>query len=173
MNSVQEIKSYLATLDAGKARFKVAESYSNLEMEIDEWATKRDLVSTGKTPLEFFIANALERHFDKENKKMIIYTDNVTNGLSTFIYDTVLEMAEETSHVAQPKRTNAYKDIVLVTRLNCREELFINDMLPVINYYYKAKTDTKNNEMDMVVHKNNVQALFNALRKKYGSKKNM
>lgn len=172
MNSIEEIKTYLSTLDAGKAIFKVNFDYSCLQMELSDWTTKTNLLNSGTTPLEFHIANKIERYYDKETRKMTINTENVIGGLSTFIYDTVLEMADDTSNVSQPKRTNAYKDIVLVTKLNCREDVFINDMLPVINYYYKAKTDS-NNELDMVVHKNNVQALFNVLRKKYGSKKNM
>jgi len=168
MNSVQEIKDFVNNIDPGKARFKISTLYNSLYLETEDWKAKNDLVAGGTGPLDFYISSNLQRSINKETRKMVVDVDNIINNLNNFIYNTVVEMADETSPVQQPKRTNAYKDMVLVAKLNCREELFINDMLPVINYYYKAKTDSNNNEMDMVVHKNNVQALFNALRKKHG-----
>jgi hypothetical protein len=81
-------------------------------------------------------------------------------------YTMMVEMAIETSPSDQPKRTSLYKDIVQIAYTHKKEESFINDILPILNYYYQQKTDSKD-KSDMTVHNNNVQALFNILRKKY------
>jgi hypothetical protein len=173
MNSIQEIQTKMLATDPGKAVFSVTRFYDSMMLEIGNWEAKEELRNAAVTPVDIFMVTNLERVFNRETKKMEVKIDNMLSKLQDFIYYVTVDMAEETSPVNQPKRTNAYKDMVLLAKTNCREEAFINDILPIVNYYYKAKTDTNNDEMNMVVHKNNVQALFNVLRKKHGSKKNM
>ena len=106
----------------------------------------------------------LERSYDISSKTLKINIDRLMPQLHDFIQDNITKLATETSLTDKPKRTNAYKEIVEIAYTHKRDEIFINDVLPIINYYNKSKTDNT----DIKIHMNNVQALFNILRKKYG-----
>ena len=168
MNNIEEIKDFVSNIDCGYAVFAINRNHSTLELKLPEFHARMAL-NDSKNPLEVFISNSIDREFDKETRKLKVVFDSLMPKLCDWIQSRLIEMAMETSPSNQPKRTGAYKEMDMCCRINKREEVFINDALPIINYYYKAKTESKENNMNMVVHNNNVQALFAALRKKHGS----
>ena len=74
----------------------------------------------------------------------------------------------KTSPAEQPKRTKAYKGMRDVAYTNIEDNAFIDDIMPVLNYWHQSKTNTTDSET-MKVHKNNTFALLEILRKKYGN----
>lgn len=167
LNSVEEVRQFLTTIECGEPIFTINTSYNNsVSLALTEWKQKEELRKSDDAIL-YFIGNSIDRSYNIEDKTLKIDAERVLSELGDYIYNTVIDMARETSTSDQPKRTLAHKDIQQIAYIHRSEELFINDVLPIINYYYQQKTDSKDKQ-DMVVHQNNVQALFGIIRKKYG-----
>lgn len=166
LNSIEEIRQFLTTIKCGEPIFTINVGYSDsISLVLEDWVEKEELKKSGDTILEY-IGHSIERSYDNESKSLKVDVERVHSKMSDYIYNTIVDMARETSTSDQPKRTLAYKEIVEIAYQNKREEVFQNDILPILNYYYKVKTESTN-KSDMVVHNNNVQALFTILRKKY------
>lgn len=175
MNSIAEIRAFLETIDCGEAVFSVGPGFggrslghNGISMALKDWELKADLTKS-IDPILNVIGYHLERKYDMETRKLTLMTDRVFGGINDFIQRYVIEMSTETSVSDQPKRTNVYKEMVEIAYINKQDEAFQNDMLPIINYYHQSKTDSKDKQ-DMVVHNNNVQALFAILRRKYNAR---
>lgn len=170
LNSIEEVKQFLTTIECGEPIFTINTGYNDsISLVLQDWKEKDTLRNSGDAILSF-IGNSIDRSYSIEDKALKIDIGRVLPKLGDYIYNTVVDMARETSTSDQPKRTLAYKEMVEIAYQNKREEVFQNDILPILNYYYKVKTESTN-KSDMVVHNNNVQALFTILRKKYGNKK--
>lgn len=170
LNSVEEVKEFLTTIKCGEPIFTINVGYGDsVSLMLEDWVEKKALKKSGDAILEY-IGHSIERSYDNESKSLKIDVERVHSKMSDYIYNTVVDMARETSTSDQPKRTFAYKEMVEIAYQNKREEVFQNDILPILNYYYKVKTESTN-KSDMVVHNNNVQALFKVITKKYGNKK--
>lgn len=171
LNSVEEIRAFLNTIECGEPIFNIipgygSRSYGNsINIALEDWKEKEELILSDD-PMLKFIGYGVYRRYDRETKSLMIDTDQVMPKVADFIQDHVMELARDTSPHDQPKKTNAYKDIAEIAYQNKRVEAWQNDILPILNYYLKAKTDSTNKQ-DMVVHNNNVQALLGILRKKY------
>ena len=96
-----------------------------------------------------------------ENKLVLVDKDSLLYTFYKQVFAAVRDIALEVSPADQPKRTKAYKEFVEIARQNTKHEGFINDVLPVVNYFIGDKTDPK--------VKKNVYGLFEILRKKYGT----
>ena len=170
LNSVEEVRQFLTTIKCGEPVFTIGTGYGDsISLMLEDWAEKEELRKSDDAILSF-IGNSIDRSYSIEDKALKIDAERVLPKLGDYIYNTVIDMARETSTSDQPKRTLAYKDMVEIAAQNKREEVFQNDILPILNYYYKVKTESTN-KSDMVVHNNNVQALFRVITKKYGNKK--
>lgn len=170
LNSIEEIKEFLTTIKCGEPIFTISTGYhDSISLTLEEWKEKEELKKSSDAILQYISFN-IERSYDIENKTLKIDTERVLSKMADYIYNTVVDMARETSTSDQPKRTLAYKEMIEIAYQNKREEVFQNDILPILNYYYKVKTESTN-KTDMVVHNNNVQALFKVITKKYGNKK--
>ena len=170
MNTVEEIRNFVEAINCGEPIFdiKVNNRYgSDVSLTLEDWPAKEQLTESFD-PLSKTIGYGLQRKYNIETKSLVIDTNNLMDQLYNFIQDSVHKLASETSPTDQPKRTNAYKEIIEIAYVNKRDENYLNDMLPIINYYNKSKTDDNTYGVDKKVHMNNVQALFNILRKKYG-----
>ena len=166
LNSIEEIKQFLTTIECGEPIFSINVGYNDsVNLSLKEWKEREELKISSDVILSV-IGHSIERSYDIESKILKIDAERVLPKMSDYIYNTVIDMARDTSTSDQPKRTLAYKEIVEIAYQNKREEAFQNDILPILNYYYKVKTESTN-KSDMVVHNNNVQALFTILRKKY------
>lgn len=170
LNSMAEIKEFIQNIDCGKPIFKISYEYRSLNLKLNSWKAKEELIQSNDWLLSGIGSN-IDRRYDDTTRTLKIDLDRVTQPLNEYIHNSVIDLAGETSPSDQPKRTNAYKEICEISYQNKREEAFQNDILPILNYYYKAKTESKD-KSDMVVHKNNVQALLTILRKKYARPKN-
>ena len=170
MNTIEEIRTFVETINCGEPIFniKINNKYGNdIFLILEDWPEKEELTSS-RDPLNKTIGYGLNRKYNIETKSLVIDISELMNQLYNFIQDNVHKLASETSLTDQPKRTNAYKEIIEIAYVNKRDENYLNDMLPIINYYNKSKTDDNTYGVDKKVHMNNVQALFNILRKKYG-----
>lgn len=166
LNSIEEIREFLTTIECGEPVFTINTGYSDsINLVLQDWKEK-DALRNSDDAILGYIGQSIERSYDIESKTLKIDAERVLPRLGDYIYNTIVDMARETSTSDQPKRTLAYKEIVEIAYQNKREEVFQNDILPILNYYYKVKTESTN-KSDMVVHNNNVQALFTILRKKY------
>jgi hypothetical protein len=166
LNSIEEIKEFLTTIKCGEPIFTINTGYSDsISLVLEDWVEKDALRNSSDTILSF-IGNSIDRSYSIEDKSLKVDIEKVLPKLGDYIYHAAVDMARETSTSDQPKRTLAYKEMVEIAYQNKREEVFQNDILPILNYYYKVKTESTN-KSDMVVHNNNVQALFTILRKKY------
>ena len=165
MNTLEEIKTFAMTIPCGEPIFDITVNQryrDDISLSLIDWPEQTTLTSSGTT-IEKIVGYAVKRVYDVHTKELRINTEYVVPRIQDFVQNGVIKLATETSLTDQPKRTIAYKEIVEIAYVNRRDESFINDMLPIIDYYNKSKTDN----IDMKVHNNNVQALFNILRKKY------
>jgi hypothetical protein len=170
MNTIEEIRAFVNAIDCGEPIFNItvnARYGSDVALALEDWPQKEQLADS-LDPLTKTIGHSLERKYDIETRSLILSADNLMEQLYSFVQDSVQKLAAETSPTDQPKRTNAYKEIIEIAYLNKRDENYLNDILPIINYYNKSKTDDNTYGVDKKVHMNNVQALFGILRKKYG-----
>lgn len=159
MNSVKEIKEYIDNIDCGEAVYNVIDSYGDLRLNLPDWQAKRE-ASSSKNWLLRCTAHSFRRTFNStENKLILVDKDSLLIDFYRQIFSAVRDTAEDVSPADQPKRTKAFKEFVEIARQNLKNEGFINDVLPVVNYFLNDKTDSK--------VKKNVYGLFEILRKKY------
>lgn len=168
MKSVQEIRDFLDNVDCGEPIFNIGLGYGDISISLSDWAYKKGL-GHSKNWLTRSMAGSLRRKYSHDEKKLILVDkDRTLRDAYRHISCAIVDVAKETSPADQPKRTKAYKGIVEITHSEMNET-FINDILPVLNYYFNAKTDS-NESMNMKVHKTNTFALLEILRKKHESK---
>lgn len=170
MKSVQEMNDFLDQVDCGEAIFNITNGWGDdIDMRMDNWEYKSELTKS-KDWLERCAAQDMRRRFSiGENKMVLQDKERIIGSLCRHIRSAVIDAALETSPADQPKRTKAYKNIVDMAHSLERNDAYINDILPVMNYYYGAKTDSKESE-NMKVHGDNAFALLEILRKKHGKK---
>ena len=173
MKSIKEINDFIDSVDLGEPVYKMRLSYNDIELDLGPWQFKNNLKNDKSFWLNYDISRHLRRKFSIIDNKMILCDkDEILDSIKSRIDSAIRDVAMQVSPAEQPKRTKAYKDLVEIIRCNGKKDTFYDDMLPVLNYYYKSKTDTKDNKETMKVHKNNVFALFEILRKKYGNDNN-
>ena len=168
MNSLEEIKDFLKDFKCSEPVFKITKDYRSIvKFQLPRWEAK-ELLFQSLNPLERFLGANMIMVFDKETRQNKVEIPYLIDSLYGWVESQMHQLAEVTSSASQPKRTKMYKEMVGIFYENKRNDVFVNEVLPIINYYNKALTDSKTNNMSMDAHKSNVQALFNLLRKKYG-----
>lgn len=171
MKSIQEIKDFIDNVDCGEPIFNISKSYSDLSLNLSDWTYKEEL-NQSKDWVVRAMSHDIRRKYSSESKKLVLQDkDRTLRYAHRNIRSAIIDVARETSPADQPKRTKAYKDTIALAHSHEFDETFINDILPVLNYYIGAKTDS-NESMNMGVHKTNTFALLEILRKKHGNKSN-
>jgi len=170
MKTWKEVLEFLDNIELGEPIYKITDDgWGDLAIKMDEWAHKEEL-SKSKNWLERCMAQNLRRRFCSSQNKMILNgREQIERAAKHHIVLAIMDAAAQTSPADKPKRTKAYKHLHSVVEDNMENEQFISDILPVVNYYYGAKTDSKERG-NMKVHSDNTFALLEILRKKYGSK---
>lgn len=159
MNSYEEIQNYIDNIDCGKAVYDINESYGNLRLTLPDWQAEKEAANS-RDWLVRCTAYDMRRRFCNLEKKLILADkDDLQRDFCRQIFMAVRDTAKDVSPAKMPKRTNAYKDFVEVARRKMEDKDFINDVLPVLNYWLDNKTDSK--------VKQNVYGLFEILRKKH------
>jgi hypothetical protein len=166
MNNLKEISDFIDTIPLGNAIYNIKNSYGDeLSIKMQNWHEKEDLLASDNW-LKYQIGRSISRKFDKDLNKMVLCSKNdAIDEVKYSIYNFCQVLARKTSPAEQPKRTKAYKDFVDISYYNRNNDNFINDLIPIVNYYktHVESTDSTNRE----VHKKNIFGLLNILRKKY------
>lgn len=169
MKCMKDIDNFLDNIDSGDPIYKVGVGYNDIILAIDEWQYANDLRKSDNW-LERCVALELRRKFSFSDNEMVLRDrENIKDNILRHVRRAIYDVARMTSPAVKPNRTKAYKEMVDIAQAFYTDGKFINDMLPILNYYFDAKTDTKDNKQ-FEVHKKNVFGLFEILRKKYGNK---
>lgn len=170
MNSLEEIKDYVSKIDCGDSTYRIITSYRNTEIiaKLDDWPEIDSLHQSNNWIIRQIGGN-LQRRFCSIENKMIIDSDDeirLINGIRNCIATEIISMSSTCSPADQPNRTKAHKEMISLCYEKQDDDQFINDTLPIVNYYLQSKLTDPNN---MKIHRNNVFALFEIIRKKYGN----
>jgi len=165
MNSVKEINEFLDNVDCGEAVYSIDVGYGDLCLNLSDWDCKNKL-SKSDDWLIYQVADNIRRCYSASANKMILQNrDNTFRRICDRIVRVVIQVGLETSPAAQPRRTKVYKELMRVSNENEENSAFIDDILPVLNYYYKADKKSE----DFKVHTMNTHALLGMLIKKHGN----
>ena len=167
MNSLQEVKDFINNIDAGEAIYKVDIRYNDLTLDMSHWDLREKLRDDDSYWLNRELGYAISRSYDKNLKKMVVNDrQEVIKRIIRTINGEILDVFYKTSPAEQPRRTKAYKSMNKVKSMHRDSEELAKDALPILNYYFKTKTD-ENESHNWQTHKNNTYALLDILRKKY------
>ena len=109
--------------------------------------------------------NAVSKYDKNSNMITLVNKDQLIDDIKYHIASIVTNIVMKTSPAEQPKRTKVFKELNEIAHRNRKNDDFINDLIPVINYFesHVKSTDSTNTQ----VHRKNVFGLLDILRKKY------
>lgn len=167
MNNLQEITDFINAIPLGEPVYKINSKYlDEIGIELENWTAKEELRKTNDF-IKSTIGKWIRRGFNKTNKEMVlINADSVLDEIRGGIIRMVRELVIRTSPADRPKRTKVYKEINEISYEERSNVNFINDLIPIINYYY-SHVELATESTD--IHKKNIFGLINILRKKYGN----
>lgn len=172
MNNLNDIQEFIETIEPGEPIYNISvyKGYSTeIQMDMIPWQKVNEMKESDCW-IDQSIGRRLGRKFDRDTKEMqVVYKDSALDEVKSHIKNMVSRMILKTSPAEQPKRTKVYKELDEIAYRNRANDNFINDVLPILNYYYSKRDEItdKNN-----VHRKNVFGLLDILRKKYGTTSN-
>lgn len=168
MNSLNEISNFIDTIELGDPIYSIQKDYSSdISICIKDWQAKQELRDSNNW-LKQELASKIRRKFDRDlNKMKLIDKEDTVAHMKYFISTNAAAIVLKTSPAEQPKRTKMYKEIADISYDNRSNDNFVNDLIPIANYYY---SHVKNGTDSIEVHKKNVFGLLDILRKKYANK---
>lgn len=159
MKSLAEFNQWLDSIEFEKPVMKVTSNYwGDLELGFEDWDKTKVIDRTNW--LMTAVQGNIDRLYDKELKHFYLDKTRAQEALYYIIKDYVISMAVKTSPAIKPKSTKLYRQIKAITYSQHKNDTFVNEMLPILNYWQKT-TDT--NE----THNQNIQALLMIMCKKY------
>lgn len=166
IDSYKKLDNYLQIFDCGDTVHNIVSGWGGTEVALkqSDWPAKEEM-SNGNW-LERCLKQSMRRVYDVEAKKMVLRDKDVIlkDGLRN-LRSAIKDVAEAVNPAEQPKRTKAYKEMIELAYAHEFNESWVDDVLPIVNYYYDTKADSTNNK----THCKNIYSLFNILRKKYGN----
>jgi hypothetical protein len=166
MNNLNDISEYIDTIPLGEPVYDISLSYGDdINMRMKDWEAKEELKCSDNW-LDYQIGKNLHRKFNKETRKMeLIDKEDLLNDIKYHVANYVPVLVKRTSPAEQPKRTKVYKELENIGYNNRKNDNFINDMIPIMNYF---QSHVENGTESTEVHRKNVFGLLDILRKKYG-----
>lgn len=161
MNSAKEIRDFIDNIDCGEPVYAVTVSYSDLNLVFPNWVDRSSMKNSSDW-LQRCMSVHVRRKFNKESKELeIADKEGLFRDTCIEILRAAKDAARAVSPAVKPKRTKAFQELVDIARNNKFNEKWVDDVLPIINYYLDNSTDS--------TVKKNVYGLFNILRKRYGT----
>ena len=170
MNSVKEIRDLLDNIDLGEPNYAITMLDGELRIKLEEWKFKEEVKTADSFWLNKFLIGSLSREFCKDKNKLILNGKaQAIAGCKYTICNKALDIMGSTSPSKEYKRTKVYRQLSNAIINHKSDDYFIDDLLPVVNYYYKSLTDSIDDKTKRI-HANNTFALLSILGKKYGGK---
>ena len=174
MKSIKEVEEFIKNnVDEGPQIFKVEMTDSHyygqrIDIRFAEWDSKRELINNPDTHwLVKQGAQALDRRYIADEKRIsIVGHDRMTSSIKEGISDVLADAIEKTIPAAAPKRTKVYKQLMDMYHTNKREDSFLNEVLPIVEYY---RNSSKEDKASKAVHYKNIHTLLTILGRKYGN----
>lgn len=170
INTLEELSEYIDTIDTGQPIYNISQRYEDeIKLELSNWDAI-DKIKSSDYWLHKVISRFISRKYSILEKKNII--KNKDSCIEDIIYDMLghrmRDILYRVSPAEKPKRTNFYKNFIELSIKSRKNKDFINDIIPIMNYYYANVKGQEDNQ----VHTKNVFALLNLLGKKYAKSSN-
>lgn len=174
MKSIKEVEEFIKNnIDDGPQTLKVELSDSHyygqrIDIRFPDWESKIKLINSPETHwLVKQGAQALDRKYLVEEKRIAtVGHDRMTSYIKEGISDVLAQAIEKTIPAAAPKRTKIYKQLMDMYHTNKREDSFLNEVLPIVEYYRNSSKEDKDSR---AVHYKNIHTLLTILGRKYGN----
>jgi hypothetical protein len=106
------------------------------------------------------IKHNIKRYIDKDTLEWRVSPDAI-KSIAGAIHIEIIRIISKCLDAKDVKRTSLYKDYCYYKATHLDNAGYLNDIIPIINYYHTAPTDS--------TCKNNTIGLLQILRKKYGT----
>lgn len=160
ISNYEQILEVINAAPCGDSKFKLILGECSIQIKPqDKFEYKQELMES-EYWLYNIIGHAISRSFCANDKKWIPKKDTpykIKNAIMVDILDTI----RKCSNSKMGERTSLYKEYRTIINKYDSNINFINNILPILNYYHSTPTDE--------TCKSNVIGLLTLLRKKYAA----
>lgn len=169
MKTIKEAQQYIIDnikVDDQKYNLFLEDGYygQKIEARMNNWTSKEQLLKH-ENWLVLAGTNNLRRYLSRDTNRIEISgIDGIVDSIKIVIANELERVILETIPAAAPKRTKIYKELMDVYHCHRRDETFLNETLPLVEYYMKVLSEDKEARK---VHFKNIHTLLTILGRKY------
>ena len=168
MNSLKEVSDFISKIPVGEAIFNIYKDYGELCVSLPEWSEFEEMRKSSNW-IEHWLSGRLRRGFNASAKKMILTNSaEIVSRFKDHVLSEALHILSATSNAEKPKRTSVYKQMQALCYDNAINQNLVDDLIPIINYYYSHVYDNNSSP----IHRNNVFNLLTIIGSKHYARAN-